>query len=181
MMRRLAALFAVVSLVGCSASEVIYVDSRFTADEVAKIEAGAAEWHRAAGVDIDLVFGADISNDTGRRILVRAANLGEVSDQVRETLLANPHATGSTVSDAGPLGTLSERIDIVVERMELGTDFLRTVTHEFGHHLGMHHIKDSSALMNDGPIGSSCVTHADAIAFCAELGCDAETIHFCTH
>src|SRR5712691_10683509 len=79
----------------CSPSEALYVDSRFTDAEVIDIKAAAEEWNRATGADIDLVFGADVGNDSGRRIMVRASNMGDMSEHEQDVFSAQGRRAGN--------------------------------------------------------------------------------------
>lgn len=165
---------------GCMVSEVLYVDGRFSPAEQADIQAASDEWVRATGMHVDMVFGTDVNDSSHKRLLVRDASEADVNDDHQRAFFASHlQASGNTNITHGPSGVTGERIDIVVSRVPAGS-FRALVTHEFGHHLGMEgkHVDDPKALMNAN-VGASCITHSDAVGYCASVGCDPETINFC--
>jgi len=175
------------ALPACTTSEVLYVDARFSATEQADIQAASDEWARATGVGVDLVFGADISHESFHRVMVRDASPDELEDHARTNFDTFPTIAGNTHVWHGPFGVTGERLDILVPRLPLDADgqidrynFRVLVMHEFGHHLGMPgHVDDPHALMNGVHAGSPCVTHADAVGFCAAIGCNAASVEVC--
>jgi len=74
----------------------------------------------------------------------------------------------------------SEVIVIVPERMD-GIDMKYVVTHELGHHFGVHHVPDETAVMyfQPNPKSAHCLTREDLRAFCGANACDPETMHAC--
>ena len=71
-------------------------------------------------------------------------------------------------------------IVIVPERM-VGIDLKYVVIHELGHHFGVHHVADESAVMyfQPNPKSAHCLTREDLRAFCGANACDPESMNPC--
>jgi hypothetical protein len=152
----------------------IYVDDRFTPEEEREIQAAADVWSAATNGkgSVDLVFGQRVDlRDTGRRVMVRAgARAAENAyDLFRDGDPGGRHESWD-----------SEVIVIVPERM-VGIDLKYVVIHELGHHFGVHHVADESAIMyfQPNPKSAHCLTRADLRAFCGSNACDSEAMRPC--
>ena len=158
---------------GCLGSP-IYVDERFTPEEEATIQAAAGVWSTATNgkATVDLIFGQRVDlRDTGRRVMVRAGS--RAAENAYELF-----------RDGDPGGRHeswdSEVIVIVPERMD-GIDMKYVVTHELGHHFGIHHVADVTAIMyfQPNPRSAHCLTREDLIAFCGANTCNPEPMLAC--
>ncbi|MET0593287.1 MAG: matrixin family metalloprotease [Polyangiaceae bacterium] len=152
----------------------MYVDENFTPEEEESIRQAAGAWSNATdGVaTVDLIFGQKVDiRDKGRRVMVRS------SARAAEN-------TFELFRDGDPGGRHeswdSEVIVIVPERMD-GIDLKYVVTHELGHHFGVHHVADESAIMyfRPNPKSAHCLTKEDLSAFCGENGCNASSMKAC--
>lgn len=170
---QIAALAALSLTTGCL-GDSIYVDERFTPDEVESIKQGAEAWNAATDgkANVDLVFGQRVDiQDTGRRVMVRSS--GRAAENVFELFRDGDPGGRHSTWDA-------EVIVLVPERMD-GIDLKYVVTHEFGHHFGVHHVADESAIMyyRPGPKSAHCLTREDLTAFCGANACNPEAMHAC--
>jgi hypothetical protein len=152
----------------------IYVDERFTPEEERTIQEAATVWNAATNgkATVDLVFGQRVDlRDTGRRVMVRAG--GRAAENAYELF-----------RDGDPGGRHeswdSEVIVIVPERMD-GIDLKYVVTHELGHHFGVHHVSDETAIMyfQPNPKSAHCLTRVDLSAFCGANACNPESMQAC--
>jgi len=173
----MAAALAVVALTafatGCLGAP-IYVDERFTHEEEQSIRAAAGVWSTATNgqASVDLIFGQRVDlRDTGRRVMVRA---GERAAENAFELFREGDPGGRHESWD------SEVIVIVPDRMD-GIDLQYVVTHELGHHFGVHHVSDETAIMyfQPNPKSAHCLTRQDLSAFCGANGCNAGSMHAC--
>lgn len=180
-------LFALQFAPACATSEVLYVDARFTAAEQADIQAASDEWERATGSGVDLVFNADVSNKSYKRVMVRDASDADLDDHGRAQFANFPTVAGNTHIQHGPFGVTGERLDILMTRLPVDDNgvavkgvFQVMVMHEFGHHLGLEnmHSPVKGTLMNLRA-GAACVTHDDAALWCQHFGCDPEGVRYC--
>jgi hypothetical protein len=158
---------------GCLGSP-IYVDQRFTPEEEESIRAAASTWSEATNgkASVDLVFGQRVDLlDTGRRVMVRAG--GRAAENIFPLYRDGDPGGRHLRWDA-------EVIVIVPERMD-GIDLQYVVTHELGHHFGVHHVADESAIMyfRPGPKSVHCLTREDLTAYCGENACDAGQMRAC--
>jgi hypothetical protein len=152
----------------------IYVDERFTEEEEQSIRAAAEAWSNATNgaASVDFIFKQRVDlTDTGRRVMVRSG--GRAAANAYELF-----------RDGDPGGRHeswdSEVIVIVPERMD-GIDLQYVVTHELGHHFGVHHVADESAIMyyRPNPKSAHCLTKEDLTAFCGANACNPETMSPC--
>jgi hypothetical protein len=152
----------------------MYVDERFTPEEEESIRQAANSWSEATNgvATVDLIFGQKVDiRDTGRRVMVRAS--GRAAANAFELF-----------RDGDPGGRHeswdSEVIVLVPERMD-GIDLKYVVTHELGHHFGVHHVADESAVMyfRPNPKSAHCLTMEDLSAFCGENGCNSSGMRAC--
>jgi len=174
----------VLGVAGCAAAPPIYVDSRFTADEVVQIQEAADEWARATGgtaEPIDLVFNqhvesSEVADGHHRRVMIRALS---TDPEVNETF-DNHQTIGDDYSVHWFFGESSERLVIVADRAaQAGTSIKTIAMHEFGHHLGLHHVGPKTAIMYPRS-QAACVTHADLDEFCGANGpCNRHDMHPC--
>lgn len=152
----------------------IYVDERFTPDEVQSIQAAADKWSVATHgkASVDFIFGQHVNlRDTGRRVMVRA---GERAAENAFDLFRKGDPGGHRESWD------SEVIVIVPERMD-GIDLQYVVTHELGHHFGVHHVPAESAIMHfrPNPKSAHCLTTDDVTAFCGANTCNPASMSPC--
>lgn len=184
-MRWTASCVLLATLTGCGISEVVYVDARFTPDEQVDIQAASDEWERATGVGIDMVFNVDVSDSSGRRVMIRATSIDQLKPYAQKSFTQFPGRSGQTEVHRDKyvgmkFGVTWEEIIILVPRIKR-EDFRALVTHEFGHHLmdpNKSHSLDPEALMNQR-MGADCVTRSDAALYCSALNCDPSTIKAC--
>jgi hypothetical protein len=158
---------------GCLGSP-IYVDERFTPEEEKTIQAAADVWSAATNgkATVDFIFGQRVDlRDTGRRVMVRAGSRAAENayELFREGDPGGRHESWD-----------SEVIVIVPERMD-GIDMKYVVTHELGHHFGVHHVADDTAIMyfQPNPRSAHCLTREDLAAFCAANSCNASSMRAC--
>jgi hypothetical protein len=170
---KLAVLALTAFATGCL-GDAIYVDERFTAEEEQTIREAADAWSAATNgkAQVDFIFGQRVDlNDTGRRVMVRAgARAAENSfELVREGDPGGRHESWD-----------SEVIVIVPERMD-GIDMKYVVTHELGHHFGVHHVSEVTAIMyfQPNPKSAHCLTRQDLSAFCGANACNPESMKAC--
>jgi hypothetical protein len=170
---KLAVLALTALATGCLGSP-IYVDARFTAEEEQTIQAAADVWSAATDgkAAVDFIFGQRVDlRDTGRRVMVRAG--GRAAENAYELFREGDPGGRHESWD-------SEVIVIVPERMD-GIDMKYVVTHELGHHFGVHHVADDTAIMyfQPNPRSAHCLTREDLAAFCAANTCNAASMHAC--
>jgi hypothetical protein len=159
--------------IGCVGGP-IYVDERFTEEEEKEIQAAADVWAAATNGRgaVDLVFGQRVDlNDTGRRVMVRAG--GRAAENAFELFREGDPGGRHERWDA-------EVIVIVPERM-VGIDMKYVVIHELGHHFGVHHVADETAIMyfQPNPKSAHCLTREDLRAFCGANACNPEAMNAC--
>jgi hypothetical protein len=152
----------------------IYVDERFTPEEEKTIQAAADVWSAATDgkASVDFIFRQRVDlRDTGRRVMVRAG--GRAAENAYELFREGDPGGRHESWD-------SEVIVIVPERMD-GIDMKYVVTHELGHHFGVHHVADETSIMyfQPNPRSAHCLTRADLTAFCAANTCNPESMHAC--
>jgi hypothetical protein len=152
----------------------IYVDERFTPAEEQSIQEAASVWNVATNgkATVDLVFGQHVDlHDTGRRVMVRAG--GRAAENAFELFREGDPGGRHESWD-------SEVIVIVPERMD-GIDLKYVVTHELGHHFGVHHVSDETAIMyfQPNPKSVHCLTRVDLSAFCGANACNPESMQGC--
>jgi matrixin len=170
---KLAVLALTALTTGCLGTP-IYVDHRFTPEEEKSIQAAADVWAESTNGKgtVDLVFGARVDlRDTGRRVMVRAG--GRAAENAYELFREGDPGGRHESWD-------SEVIVIVPERM-VGIDLEYVVTHELGHHFGIHHVSDETAIMyfQPNPKSAHCLTREDLTAFCAANTCNPESMTAC--
>jgi Matrixin len=170
-------MFAVLALTafatGCL-GDPIYVDERFTEEEEQTIRAAADTWYEATNgkATVEYIFGQRVDlRDTGRRVMVRADPRAAENayERYREGDPGGRHRSWD-----------SEVIVLVPERMD-GIDLKYVVIHELGHHFGVHHVADESAIMHFRPNSKSahCLTMEDLAAFCGANACSPDTMRAC--
>ena len=152
----------------------IYVDERFTPEEEKEIQAAADVWSAATNGkgNVDLIFGQRVDlRDTHRRVMVRAG--GRAAENAYELFREGDPGGRHESWD-------SEVIVIVPERM-VGIDMKYVVIHELGHHFGVHHVADETAIMyfQPNPKSAHCLTIEDLRAFCGANACNPETMNPC--
>lgn len=162
-MFRYVALF-VFLLTGCSSvSEVFYVDSDFSADEQAQIQQAADAWEGATSgqVHFDLVFGVPVDptygSAWGRRVIARVSQ-AEI-DRNTEILGIVDGAIGVDLRNEEKY----ELIALVPPRL-YAFSLRQILMHELGHHLGMEHIQNETALMAGCPGLDKCGVFAQPAA-----------------
>jgi hypothetical protein len=170
---KLAVLALTAFATGCLGTP-IYVDERFTAEEEQTIRAAADTWTAATDgkAAVDFIFGQRVDlHDTGRRVMVRAG--GRAAENAFELFREGDPGGRHESWD-------SEVIVIVPERMD-GIDMKYVVIHELGHHFGVHHVSDETAIMyfQPNPKSAHCLTREDLSAFCAANSCNPEQMHAC--
>jgi Matrixin len=170
---KLAVLAVTAFATGCLGTP-IYVDERFTEEEEQTIQAAADVWTAATNgkAKVDFIFGQRVDlRDTGRRVMVRAG--GRAAENAFELFREGDPGGRHESWD-------SEVIVIVPERMD-GIDMKYVVTHELGHHFGVHHVADDTAIMyfQPNPRSAHCLTREDLTAFCAANTCNPEAMHAC--
>lgn len=138
----------------------LYVDSRFSKEELAEVQAAADMW-TAAGAPVDIVPGAHTTClEGGRRELCRYGHRGAVG--IDKTFLrGDVDAT-----------TLDGRLIVDMDRVaETGDSLTAVVAHEMGHMLGLEHTDVTPALMNTrrGPESPVTLTAAD-LSECGRVG-----------
>jgi hypothetical protein len=170
---KLAVLALTAFATGCLGSP-IYVDERFTAEEEQTIQAAADVWTKATNgkATVEFIFGQRVDlRDTGRRVMVRAG--GRAAENAFELFREGDPGGRHESWD-------SEVIVIVPERMD-GIDMKYVVTHELGHHFGVHHVADETAIMyfQPNPLSAHCLTREDLLAFCAANTCNPQDMQAC--
>lgn len=134
--------------------DVWHVDSRFTRDEEQKIQAAVDSWTAVGATEQLLIFGEKVDvRDTGRRVVVRAGE--RVALETWEGFARGKVAVRMLRPD-------SDRIIVAWERIR-DDEFQAVMAHEFGHVLGIHHLEDPDALMNETP-GADSPTPVDVRA-----------------
>jgi hypothetical protein len=170
---KLAALALTAFTTGCLGTP-IYVDERFTPEEEQTIQDAADAWTAATNgkATVEFIFGQRVDlRDTGRRVMVRAG--GRAAENAFELFREGDPGGRHESWD-------SEVIVIVPERMD-GIDLKYVVTHELGHHFGVHHVADETAVMyfQPNPRSAHCLTREDLAAFCAANTCNPATMEAC--
>ncbi|HMJ56559.1 MAG TPA: matrixin family metalloprotease [Polyangiaceae bacterium] len=168
------AVIALTALATGCLGDPIYVDERFTPEEERTIQAAAGLWSTATNgnATVDFIFGQRVDlRDTGRRVMVRA---GERAAENAYELFRDGDPGGRHESWD------SEVIVIVPERMD-GIDLEYVVTHELGHHFGVHHVTDETAIMyfQPNPRSAHCLTREDLMAYCGANACNSASMRAC--
>jgi hypothetical protein len=158
---------------GCSAGNVWYVDSRFSAEETQAIQAAADMWCDASRgqLCIDLVFNARVDvNEVSRNAIVRA---GDRAAQYRFPQWIDRYPAPPAAFHH-PGGTLDSSMIVVLQEHVAPQHLRVAVAHEMGHSFGIgFHLTDPSAIMFHDLTGATdkeVVTCADLIA--AGVTCD---------
>ncbi len=169
------ALLCALLLTGCADTldSVLYVDERFTPEEVMAIDEAALAWEMTTfnAWHLDLAYGARVAHTLpesrahARREIVRMTEAEAMASG--DWVLTSMPAIADTWT-----ATKFERIAFIPERAaDQGWTMRIMMMHEFGHHFGLKHIPDPDrdAVMSEHPLISierfgltGCVSEADA-------------------
>lgn len=125
-----------------------------------------------------------LSKGTGRRSMgfCQPVILIDVIDSTHKDVIEHDKEEGVVT-----LGlTFSHRCGItkvymVGDRVQDEDAFIAIAAHEFGHAMGLDHVREPTSLMNKyySSYTAGCVTYADAKELCNRLDCIPERIQYC--
>jgi len=158
-------------------TRTIHADNTFTKEERENIITSKEKWEKASNgiAKLNIEFDYNFSEEDKIPVKILLLRLTE-----KDGLTKKIDDLAEYKIPAGTLKAItSEVMFVVVDRIKNKEEFIRKLTREFGHDLGISDIDGVPSMMSYDNESVNCLTKFDMMVFCVKYLCKQRDINYC--